>query len=62
MESSTSISRLDKSKLFGRSFGKVLKGLGPSRDPCGMPEKVFVVVELKTSMQQPEARSLRGRS
>ena len=40
----------------------VLKGLGPSKDPCGMPEKVFVVVELKTSMQQPEARSLRGRS
>ena len=24
------------------------KGLGPSRDPYGMPEKIFVDVELKT--------------
>ena len=26
----------------------MLKGLGPSRDPYGMPEKIFVDVELKT--------------
>ena len=26
---------------------KIRKTLGPDRDPCGMPEKIFILVELK---------------
>ena len=47
MEWSAKISGLDKSKQFGSSFVKILKSLGPSKDPCGTPEKIFMVVELK---------------
>ena len=50
VESSANISIFDElhdSKQLGRSFVKMVKSLGPSKDPCGTPEGIAIVVELK---------------
>ena len=47
VESSANISIFDElhdSKQLGRSFVKMVKSLGPSKDPCGTGSKYFFAV------------------
>jgi len=49
-ESSESISifdELDEPRQLRRSFVKMVKSLGPNKDPCGTPEGIFIFVELR---------------
>ena len=50
VESSANISifdELDEPRQLGRPFIKMVKSLGPNKDPCGTPEGIFIFVELR---------------